>query len=72
MNLREMFVTMTPEEIRKASFEREIEGWKAGELRPDGDEVLESAWFRRGALPEIPRKGSIARMMLDAWSEGRI
>lgn len=31
-----------------------------------------SAWFRRGALPEIPRKGSIARMMLDAWSEGRI
>ena len=46
--------------------------WKAGELRPDGDEVLASAWFRRGALPEIPRKGSIARMMLDAWSEGRI
>ena len=46
--------------------------WKAGELGPDGDEVLASAWFRRGALPEIPRQGSIARMMLDAWSEGRI
>ena len=29
MNLREMFATMTPEEIRKASFEREIEEWKA-------------------------------------------
>ena len=29
MNLREMFATMTPEEIRKASFEREIEEWKS-------------------------------------------
>ena len=46
--------------------------WKSGELRPDGEEVLASAWFRRGALPEIPRRGSIARMMLDAWSAGWI
>ena len=30
--------------------------------------VLESRWFRRGELPEIPRKGSIALQMIDAWS----
>ena len=35
--------------------------YAGGELHPDGDEVLESRWFRRGELPEIPRKGSIAR-----------
>ena len=39
----------------------------AGELRPDGEEVVESGWFDRGHLPEIPRPGSIARRMLDAW-----
>lgn len=39
----------------------------AGELKPDGDEVIESGWFDRDHLPEIPRKGSIARAMIDAW-----
>ena len=38
-----------------------------GELKPDGDEVVESGWFGRERLPEIPRPGSIARTMLDAW-----
>ena len=41
--------------------------YAAGELRPDGEEVVESGWFDRGHLPEIPRPGSIARRMLDAW-----
>lgn len=41
--------------------------WAGGELRPDGDEVLQSGWFPRGGLPEIPRRGSIARRMIDAW-----
>ena len=44
--------------------------YAGGVLRPDGDEELESRWFRRGELPEIPRKGSIARQMIDAWNEG--
>ena len=39
----------------------------SGELRPDGEEVVESGWFGRDNLPEIPRPGSIARRMLDAW-----
>lgn len=46
--------------------------WESGDLVPDGDEVLESAWFRRDALPEIPRPGSIARSLIDDWSAGRI
>ena len=45
--------------------------YAGGELRPDGDEVLESRWFRRGDLPEIPRKGSIARQMIDVWNGER-
>ena len=32
-----------------------------------GEEVVESGWFDRAHLPEIPRHGSIARAMLDAW-----
>ena len=39
----------------------------SGELKPDGEEVVESGWFDRAHLPEIPRHGSIARTMLDAW-----
>lgn len=39
----------------------------AGELAPDGEEVVESGWFDRAHLPEIPHKGSIARAMIDAW-----
>lgn len=46
--------------------------YAAGELRPDGEEVLDSRWFDRNALPAIPRKGSIARAMLDDWSTGKI
>ena len=46
--------------------------YESGELKPDGEEVIESGWFGRDDLPEIPRKGSIARMMIDAWVEWRI
>ena len=46
--------------------------YASGEIHPDGEEVLASQWFDRDNLPEIPRKGSIARAMLDDWSEGRI
>ena len=38
--------------------------YASGELKPDGEEVVESD---RAHLPEIPRHGSIARAMLDAW-----
>jgi len=41
--------------------------YASGELKPDGEEVVESGWFDRVHLPEIPRPGSIARTMIDAW-----
>jgi NADH pyrophosphatase NudC (nudix superfamily) len=43
--------------------------YAGGKLKPDGEEVVESGWFDREHLPEIPRHGSIARAMLDAWVE---
>lgn len=43
--------------------------YASGELVPDGEEVLESGWFGKDNLPEIPHKGSIARAMIDAWLE---
>lgn len=46
--------------------------YASGELKPDGEEVVESGWFDRDNLPEIPRPGSIARTMLDAWVSNRI
>lgn len=46
--------------------------YAGGELAPDGDEVVESGWFGKDELPEIPRPGSIARKMLDAWLAGRM
>ena len=44
--------------------------YASGELTPDGEEVVESGWFDREHLPEIPRHGSIARTMLNAWTKG--
>ncbi len=44
--------------------------YASGDLKPDGEEVIESGWFARTNLPEIPRPGSIARTMLDAWEKG--
>lgn len=41
--------------------------YASGELAPDGEEVVESSWFDRDNLPEIPHKGSIARQMIDEW-----
>jgi NAD+ diphosphatase len=38
-----------------------------GEIAVDGKEIEQAAWFTRGSLPEIPRPGTVARMMIDAW-----
>ena len=41
--------------------------YESGELTPDGDEVLESGWFSKDELPEIPLPGSIARALIDRF-----
>jgi len=39
----------------------------SGELVVDGKEIQEAGWFTRDALPEIPRVGTVARLIIDGW-----
>jgi NAD+ diphosphatase len=41
--------------------------WESGDIRVDGHEIAEAAWFSADALPPIPPPLSIARRMIDAW-----
>lgn len=43
--------------------------YAGGELKPDGDEVLDSGWFAKDDLPEIPHPGSIARALIDSFCD---
>ena len=39
----------------------------SGEIRVDGQEIAEAAWFTRDRLPRIPPPLSIARRLIDAF-----
>ncbi len=39
--------------------------YAGGEIRVDGEEVIEAGWFSRDGLPAIPGKASIARRLID-------
>jgi len=39
----------------------------SGQLAVDGKEIEQAGWFTRAELPEIPRKGTVARSIIDAW-----
>ena len=42
--------------------------YASGEIHPQADEIVEAAWFnRRGPLPLLPGKLSIARRLIDAF-----
>jgi NAD+ diphosphatase len=41
--------------------------YAGGELRADGKEILEAAWFTADNLPRIPPRLSIARQLIDAF-----
>lgn len=41
--------------------------YAAGEIAADGKEIEEAGWFRRGALPQIPQPGTVARRLIEAW-----
>lgn len=38
-----------------------------GDLRIDGEEIVEAGWHRAGNLPKIPDKVSIARRLIDSF-----
>jgi NAD+ diphosphatase len=42
-----------------------------GELRIDADELLDAGWFRAAAMPRIPPPFSIARRLIDDWTDVR-
>lgn len=44
-----------------------VADYAGGELRVDGVEIVEAAWFSPDELPAIPPKLSIARKLIDAW-----
>lgn len=41
----------------------------SGDIAVDGKEIEQAAWFSRSALPEIPRPGTIARLIIDQWRD---
>lgn len=43
-----------------------------GELHLQRSEIACGGWFSRDHLPEIPGRMSMARMLIDAWLEGRL
>ena len=40
--------------------------YDSGELRPDGEEIDEAAWFSLSELPPLPRIGSMSRRIIDS------
>ena len=46
-------------------------GFKArylsGDIKPDGDEIEDAAWFTRDNLPELPGEGSLSRFLINNW-----
>jgi NAD+ diphosphatase len=41
--------------------------WESGELRPDGEEILDARWWDAEDLPNIPPPTSIARRLIEDW-----
>lgn len=42
----------------------------SGEIRVDGEEIVDAQWFDRQQLPSLPPSGSIARSLIDSWLDG--
>jgi NAD+ diphosphatase len=43
--------------------------YESGEIKVDGEEILEANWYRPEDLPSIPGKISIARQLIDSFVE---
>lgn len=39
----------------------------AGDIVVDGKEIEQAGWYKAGALPDLPRQGSVARALIDSW-----
>jgi NAD+ diphosphatase len=41
--------------------------WAGGDIRVDGQEILEARWFSARELPQVPPPISISRRLIDGW-----
>ena len=46
--------------------------YAGGSLKLQAEELSTGAFFSKDNLPEIPRKLSLARKLIDAWLAGKI
>lgn len=42
--------------------------WKSGEIKKDPQEIEDAQWFKKGDLPLLPPKLSIARIVIDSFA----
>ena len=43
--------------------------YESGEIRIDGEEIIQAGWYKAGDLPRVPGKLSIARQLIDWFVE---
>lgn len=48
-----------------------VADYAGGEIVIDNNEIVSAGWFDRANLPELPRKMSIARALIDWWLAGK-
>lgn len=41
--------------------------YESGEIKIDGEEIVEAGWYRVDNLPQLPGKVSIARQLIDSF-----
>ncbi|MDR0668990.1 MAG: NAD(+) diphosphatase [Treponema sp.] len=46
--------------------------YAAGNIRPDGQEIVDARWFKPGALPKLPGSGSVSRYLINRWLAGNL
>ena len=46
--------------------------YESGTIKLQDEELSAGAFYHKSCLPEIPKKLSIARRLIDAWLEGKI
>jgi NAD+ diphosphatase len=46
--------------------------YESGDIALQAEELTTAAFFRRDNLPELPRKLSIARRLIEAWIAGEV
>ena len=49
-----------------------VADYRAGDIVPDGKEIIEAGFFAKDALPVVPRPGSVAANLIAAYIDGKL